>query len=41
MKKKFILALALLVAFTLWTVALCYVDVQAIAPGILVWVLLP
>ena len=30
MKKKFILALTLLVAFTLWTLALCYVDVQPI-----------
>lgn len=30
--KKYILAFALLVAFTLWTVALCYVDVQAIGP---------
>lgn len=30
--KKFILAFGLLVAFTLWTVALCYVDVQAIGP---------
>lgn len=32
MKKRMILALALLVAFTLWTLALCYVDVQAIGP---------
>lgn len=31
-QRKFILALALLVAFTLWTVALCYVDVQPIGP---------
>lgn len=30
--KKFILAFGLLAAFTLWTVALCYVDVQAIGP---------
>ena len=30
--KKYILALALLVAFILWTVALCYVDMQAIGP---------
>ena len=32
MKKKFILALAFLMAFTLWTVALCFVDVQEIGP---------
>ena len=32
MKKRMILAAALLAAFTLWTVALCYVDVQAIGP---------
>ena len=32
MKKKFTIAAALLVAFTLWTVALCYVDVQPIGP---------
>ena len=30
--KKYVLALALLVAFILWTVALCYVDMQAIGP---------
>ena len=30
--KKYILALTLLVAFILWTVALCYVDVQPIGP---------
>ena len=30
--KKYILAFALLVAFILWTVALCYVDVQSIGP---------
>lgn len=29
---KYILALALLVAFILWTVALCFVDVQVIGP---------
>ena len=32
MKKKFILAFTLLVAFMLWTLALCYVDVQPIGP---------
>lgn len=32
MKKKFILAFALLAAFALWTVALCYIDVQPIGP---------
>ena len=32
MKKRMILAAALLAAFTLWTVALCHVDVQAIGP---------
>ena len=30
--KKFILAVGLLVAFSLWTLALCYVDVQPIGP---------
>ena len=32
MKKKFILATALLTAFALWTVALCHIDVQPIGP---------
>jgi undecaprenyl-diphosphatase len=32
MKKKWILAFALLTAFALWTVALCYIDVQPIGP---------
>lgn len=32
MKKKWILAIALLTAFALWTVALCYIDVQPIGP---------
>ena len=32
MKKKFILAFSLLAAFALWTLALCYVDVQPIGP---------
>ena len=32
MKKKFILATALLVVFALWTVALCHIDVQPIGP---------
>ena len=32
MKKKFILAFALLAAFALWTVALCYIDVQPVGP---------
>lgn len=32
MKKKFILAFSLLAAFALWTLALCYIDVQPIGP---------
>ena len=32
MKKKFILATALLAAFALWTVALCHIDMQPIGP---------
>lgn len=33
MRKKFYIAIGLLAAFVLWTMALCFVDVQPIGPG--------